>query len=114
MNAIQSYIRHLIVTGLVLLIAKYKLPVEGSAEAANALALGAIGTVTWLVIKYAPPGLAKLLGFTSVLCLGVLSLPSCVPGTEYPVTATFSYRDPASGAEADVSYAPRLRVVAEK
>lgn len=114
MNAISSYLRHLIVTGLVVLVAKYKLPVEGSAAAADALALLALGTVTWLVIKYAPPGLAKLLGFTSAVLLLAVATPSCAPGSEYPLSATFSYRDPASGAKAGLSYTPRLRVVAEK
>lgn len=83
MNAIQSYLRHLIVTGIVLLVAKYQLPLEGSEDVANAIALAAIGTLTWLVAKYAPPGLLKVLGFSAMLCLGV-SLPSCAPGT--PVT----------------------------
>lgn len=54
MNAFQSYLRHLIVTGIVLLVEKTKLPIEGAAEAAEVISLLLVGTVTWYGAKYAP------------------------------------------------------------
>ena len=54
MNALQSYLRHLIVTGIVILVEKTKLPLEGAAEAADMIALLAVGTATWLVTKQLP------------------------------------------------------------
>ena len=52
MNALSSYIRHLLVTGIILLAEKFKLPVEGVEDAANYIALAVIGSVTWLITKY--------------------------------------------------------------
>ena len=83
MQALTSYIRHVIVVGVLYLLAKYKLPVEGADEFANAVALVAIGSGTWLLVKYAPK-FAKDLGLLGMALLAVLSLPSCAPGT--PVT----------------------------
>lgn len=54
MSAITSYLRHLIVTGLLVLLEKLKLPLEGAQEFANAVALFLIGTLTWLFTKYGP------------------------------------------------------------
>ena len=52
MNALASYIRHLIVTGIIILAEKFKLPVDGIEDAANYIALAVIGTGTWLITKY--------------------------------------------------------------
>ena len=72
MNAINSYLRHLIVTGITLLIAKFKLPLEGADKFADAIALLVIATITWGIVKYAPPSVAKFLGLSAVaLCVGI-------------------------------------------
>jgi hypothetical protein len=69
MNAITSYLRHLIVTGITLAIAKMELPMEGAEGFADAIALLIIGTITWAIVKYAPPGLTKFLGLSVwILC----------------------------------------------
>lgn len=73
MTAIASYLRHLIVTGLLLLVSSYQLPLAGSEEAANAIALLVLGTGTWVIVKYLP-NLAKYLGLP---CALLLLLPGC-------------------------------------
>ena len=55
MNALASYLRHLIVTGILLAVEKLKLPVEGAESAANTIALFAVGTLSWLFVKYVAP-----------------------------------------------------------
>lgn len=54
MTAITSYLRHLIVTGVLVTIERTNLPVDGSQDAANAISLLAVGTLTWALVKYAP------------------------------------------------------------
>jgi len=54
MPAITSYLRHLIVTAVLIAVEKVNLPVEGSEDAANALSLVVVGTVTWAIVKFAP------------------------------------------------------------
>ena len=61
-SAFASYLRHLIVTGITVLLAKWKLPLEGADAFADSIALFVIATLTWLFVKYAPPGLKKFLG----------------------------------------------------
>ena len=73
MNALASYLRHLIVTGILLLVEKYRLPVQGAEDAANLIALTVIGTVVWAVAKYCPE-LAKRLGLLAA-CL--MLFPGC-------------------------------------
>ncbi len=94
MNPISSYLRHLIVSVIVMLLAKYKFPLDGAAPFADAFALSILGTITWAAVKYAP-NLAKAIGllalfflpvFSSlvsscVLCLVVLCLVSCTTYT---------------------------------
>ena len=80
MPALASYLRHLIVALLLLVVQKYQLPADGADAAANAIALAAFGTLTWAVVKYLP-GVAKTLG---LLCLGgacLLLMPSCATTT---------------------------------
>jgi hypothetical protein len=80
MNALASYLRHLIVTGLLIAIERYKLPIEGAEDAAHAIALFIIGTGTWLLVKYSKPILEKLnLPMLPLLLLSstLLFLPSC-------------------------------------
>jgi uncharacterized membrane protein (DUF373 family) len=55
MNAIASYLRHIVVTGLVMLADKLALPEEGLAEAADVIALTVVGTLSWLFVKYVTP-----------------------------------------------------------
>lgn len=94
MTAITSYIRHIIVTSLLLLIEKFKLPVEGSEDAAHAIALIAIGTLTWALVKYAPQ-FAKRIGLLVITLIpALLILPSCET-----LTGSVSYIDPGSGAK---------------
>jgi hypothetical protein len=105
MTAITSYLRHLIVTGLLIVIERAKLPIEGSEDAANAIALLVIGTLTWALVKYAP-AVAKHLGITSLILLSsVLLLPSCAD-QGYPLTGQISYRDPATGAKGGLVFEP--------
>jgi len=92
MNPLTSYLRHLIVTGLLLILAKAKLPEAGAAEAADYLALAAIGTITWAVVKYAP-AFAKHLGLLSLICN--LTLPSCSQLSTTPIW--FRITDPDTG-----------------
>lgn len=84
MKPIASYLRHAITAGVLLLLAKYKFPLEGADMFADAIALGVIGTVTWLIVKYLPE-FAKTVGLLAI-CL--MSLPSCTPG-EMPIRAAF-------------------------
>jgi hypothetical protein len=79
MSALTSYLRHWIVTVIILLVAKYELPVEGSEEMAANVALIVIGTLTWAATKYAKPilksaGVLKLL----IVCLCSVVFISCV------------------------------------
>jgi hypothetical protein len=103
MTAITSYLRHLVVTAILLFAERSKLPLEGAEDAANALALAIIGTITWAVVKYAPE-LAKHLGILVIpIAASILLLPSCA---SYPLTGIISYRDPASGAKGGLVFEP--------
>lgn len=55
MSAIQSYLRHLLVTGVMFLVDKAGLPVEGASAAVEALATAIAGTATWYVVKFVTP-----------------------------------------------------------
>ena len=61
MTALSSYLRHLIVTAVLIAVEKVNLPVEGSEDAANALSLLVLGTGTWAIVKCAPQA-AEFLG----------------------------------------------------
>lgn len=54
MNPIASYIRHIVVTGILLVAEKYSLPIEGMEDAAHAVALLVVGTLTWATVKFIP------------------------------------------------------------
>ena len=54
MNALASYLRHLIVTSILIAVEKLKLPIEGADQAADVIALVVVGTLSWAVVKYAP------------------------------------------------------------
>jgi hypothetical protein len=55
MNALASYLRHLIVTGILLAVEKFKLPIDGAEGAADVIALAVVGTVSWWFVKYVAP-----------------------------------------------------------
>ena len=57
MNALSSYLRHLIVTGILIAVEKLKLPIEGASDAANVIALAIVGTVSWWFVKFVGPKL---------------------------------------------------------
>jgi hypothetical protein len=54
MNALASYLRHIIVTSILIAVEKLKLPIEGADQAADVIALVVVGTLSWAVVKYAP------------------------------------------------------------
>ncbi len=85
MNPIASYIRHLIVTLIVLLLVKFKFPLEGADAFADSLSLFVVATLTWAIVKYMPD-LAKSIGLLSLLLACLILLPSCVT-TEGTITA---------------------------
>ena len=81
MNALASYLRHLIVTGLLIAIEKLKLPIEGANAAADVIALAIVGTLSWWFVKYIAPKLkipkgsgVALFALAAALTLGT---PSC-------------------------------------
>jgi len=105
MTAISSYIRHLVVTAFLLIVERFELPVEGAEDAAHAIALLAIGTATWAIVKYAPE-LAKRLGFLVIpVAAAILFLPSCAD-SGYPLVGQISYRDPETGAKGGLVFEP--------
>jgi hypothetical protein len=99
-TAITSYVRHIIVVGVLFLLEKYRFPMEGATEFADGLALAALGTVTWLVVKYLP-AIAKHIGLLAVL---IMSLVSCA---ELPITARIS------GPDGMLSYSAKRGLVVE-
>ena len=81
MNALASYLRHLIVTALLLAVEKLKLPIEGADKAADVIALAIIGTLSWWFVKYIAPKLKVPKGsglalFALAISLALLT-PSC-------------------------------------
>lgn len=81
MNALASYLRHIIVTGILIAVDKIGLPIEGASAAADIIALAVVGTVSWWVVKYLAPKIKmpKSGGTALLLLCGVLVLvlPSC-------------------------------------
>lgn len=96
MNAISSYVRHVIVTFIVLLATKWQLPEAGLSDFAEGVALLAIGTITWLLVKYAPE-LAKFLGISAIALLACLILPACSLETPDSWSKDFNPLDPPGG-----------------
>jgi membrane-bound ClpP family serine protease len=111
MNAINSYLRHLIVTGITLLISNLKLPLEGADKFADAIALIVIGTITWAIVKYAPPGVSKFLGLSIFTLLAGLFLNSCA-GLE--VTARSPYGEISTDQKGRIVVIPRPIVIPQK
>lgn len=111
MNAITSYLRHLIVTGITLLIAKFKLPIEGADKFADAIALFVIATITWAIVKYAPPGLSKFLGLSVIAFVAGFSMTSCA-GLD--LTARTPYGDISTDAKGHVVFALRPIIIPQK
>lgn len=63
MQNANSFIRHAIVTGVTVLAIKKGLDPSAADGVANFLAMGAVSTLTWALVKFLPPGIAKILGF---------------------------------------------------
>jgi hypothetical protein len=81
MNAFASYLRHLIVTAILLAVEKLKLPIEGADAAADAIALAVVGTLSWWFVKYLVPKIKVPKGsglalFALAASLALLT-PSC-------------------------------------
>lgn len=74
--AIASYLRHLVVTGIMILLAKLKFPIEGAKEFADAISLLIGTTLLWAIVKYVP-SLAKQIGLMCLAGMLCLALPSC-------------------------------------
>ena len=103
MNALLSYIRHLIVTGLVMAVEKLGLPTQGLAEGADVIALAVVGTLSWLVVKYVAPYLKPSTLLLIALC-GILTiaLPSC--GTSFSISRPLP--DDLGGGSATIIITP--------
>jgi len=103
MNALASYIRHLIVTGLVIAVEKLGLPTEGLAEGADVVALAVVGTLSWLVVKYLAPYLKPSALPLIILC-GILTigLPSC--GASFSISGPLP--DNFGGGSATITIVP--------
>jgi len=95
-----SYLRHLIVVGVLLLIEKTKLPLDGAEDAAHAIALIVIASITWAIVKYAPK-LAKGAGLSAILAALIIpGITSCkLPESMSGIDGGITYRDPATGIE---------------
>lgn len=81
MNAFASYLRHLIVTAILLAVEKLKLPIEGADAAADVIALAVVGTLSWWFVKYVAPKIKVPKGsglalFALAASLALLT-PSC-------------------------------------
>ena len=106
MNAFASYLRHLIVTALLLAVEKLKLPIEGADKAADVIALAVIGTLSWWFVKYIAPKLKVPKGsglalFALAASLALLT-PSCSDG--YFSANLGPYKPvPATGPDARIS-----------
>ena len=137
MNTLATLTRH-IVTYLIGLLAAWLAiyltgaDLESATKAANALIEPLVivaGFVAVILARLAMPVLNKIFrrgageyssgGSGGMLPLAlwlglsmavVGTLPSCAPGTEYPVTGSLAYRDPRSGAKGGLVFAPGLPV----
>lgn len=85
MNVFTSYLRHLLVIGILFLVEKWKLPIDGSEDAANWIALSFVGTLTWIVSKYGSYIASRFKGGANLFLLSIalagitLGLSSCTP-----------------------------------
>lgn len=90
MNAFASYLRHLIVTAILLAVEKLKLPIEGADAAADVIALTLVGTLSWWFVKYVAPKI-KTANIPLILLglfwagLAVFGLTSC--GASFSIAA---------------------------
>lgn len=82
MNALTSWLRHVIVTGILLAVEKLQLPIEGADAAADVIALFIVGTLSWWFVKYVGPKIKPsrlpLILVTGVwVGLALMGLSSC-------------------------------------
>ncbi|MEI8342528.1 MAG: hypothetical protein WCH43_13470 [Verrucomicrobiota bacterium] len=88
LNPIASYLRHLIVVGVVLLLAKLKFPMDGASAFADAFSLSLLGSVTWAIVKYAP-NLAKGIGLMGLIACFQACTPAQIAAAQaVPIHAT--------------------------
>lgn len=115
MSALASYLRHLIVVLVVLVIEKLGLPIEGAGDVANQVAAVAVATATWAVVKYVLPWF-KARDIVPMLLM-LLTLPflvlmtSCAGFDDYDIKgeAVFIAED---GAKAGLRWEPGKPVAA--
>ena len=88
MNALISYLRHAIVTWLLVILEKYQFPVEGLEDAVNLVVLTALGTLSWAFVKYVAPYLKepKAIAMLIIGLSTITVLPSCAGTTRSPLT----------------------------
>ena len=133
MNTLATLARHIITYLVGMLIAWLTIyltgaDLESATKAANALIEPLVivaGFVAVIVARLAMPVLNKIFrpeaeeksgGVSGGMALLVLwlglsmavvgTLPSCVPGQEYPLSGTVSYRDPRTGAKGGLVFVP--------
>ena len=99
---VKSYIRHVIVVAIVALAAKLGLPEEGISDFAQGLALMLIGTATWAIVKYAPPGLRKFIGLAAIGLIAGFTFTGCA-GVTGSLSTPWGHVDHAHG---DTAYYP--------
>jgi len=73
MNALLSYIRHLVTAGLFYILEKTDLPMQGANEAIEFVATALITTLVWAVMKFGGPYLKKVGLIKSIVFLAVTS-----------------------------------------
>lgn len=93
MNAVASYLRHVIVGLVVLAAERIGLPAEGLGVAAEELAVLLVGTLTWLAVKYGPAwlkggraGMILLLAALTMCLNSCAALSSAFTGRPIPTT----------------------------
>jgi hypothetical protein len=80
MNPLLSYTRHCIVVAVFYIVEKYDLPIEGSTEAIEWIALTVVTSLAWAITKYSKPIIDKMksgVGLLIVSALISLGFVSC-------------------------------------
>lgn len=114
MSALASYLRHLIVSLVLLFVERVGLPIEGAGDVANQIAAIVVATATWAVVKYVVPWFKArdIVPMLLLLLMPVfLLLTSCagVDGYDIKGEAVFIAED---GAKAGLRWEPGKPVAA--
>jgi hypothetical protein len=101
---LTSYLRHLFVTGILFFVEKFKLPIEGSKDAANIIALAIIGTLTWVFAKYIAPRIripkkSKMALFALSAAMSLITVSCVGTGNENIKLSITSEGCPAIGSD---------------